>query len=296
MKTVRFFSLLTIFGLLFLATAGVSGEEDKIETDAEVDEDDEPVRLSDETAATSSDVLEGKDDDDPNRIPSSPDFRTVHLFVHPAKANELVAGKLTRLLVGARNKGAQSFVVESIDGSLRYPQDFTYHIQNFTAFRSEKVLESGSESTFEYLFMPSETFNGRPMGLVVVINYRNNEGKHFQNVVFNQTINLTDADEGFDGETFFLYVFLGAIFVLLGFIAYQYLLSARVKRATGKQGSQNLLSSQQGKGNYDVDWIPKHHLAQNRSPRKSPSQRKSRQTTEADGTKSTGAASNENDE
>ena len=101
---------------------------------------------------------------------------TVHRDRHSGQplCSELVAGKLTRLLVGTRNKGAQSFVVESIDGSLRYPQDFTYHVQNFTSLRSEKVLESGSESTFEYLFMPSETFNGRPMGLVVLINYRNN--------------------------------------------------------------------------------------------------------------------------
>ncbi len=27
------------------------------------------------------------------------------------------------------------------------------------------------------------------------------EGKRFQNVVFNQTINFIDAEEGFDGET-----------------------------------------------------------------------------------------------
>ena len=87
---------------------------------------------------------------------------------------ELFAGKLTRLLVGARNNGTQNFVVESIDGSLRYPQDFTYYIQNFTALRAEKTVEPGLESTFEYLFMPSETFNGRPMGLVVLVNYRNN--------------------------------------------------------------------------------------------------------------------------
>jgi translocon-associated protein subunit alpha len=87
---------------------------------------------------------------------------------------ELIAGKLTRLLVGARNNGTQNYVVESIDGSLRYPQDFNYYIQNFTSLRSEKVVEPSLESTFEYLFMPSETFNGRPMGLVVLINYRNN--------------------------------------------------------------------------------------------------------------------------
>ncbi|CAF1628349.1 unnamed protein product, partial [Adineta ricciae] len=196
-------------------------------------------------------------------------------------------------LVGARNNGTQSFVVESIDGSLRYPQDFTYYIQNFTALRAEKTVEPGLESTFEYLFMPSETFNGRPMGLVVLVNYRNNEGKRFQNVVFNQTINFIDADEGFDGETFFLYIFLGAILVLLGFVAYQYLLANRVKRVSGKLGSQNL-ASQQGKGNYDVDWIPKHHLPQNRSPKKSPRERKSRSANGVNGT--SGAASSENDE
>jgi translocon-associated protein subunit alpha len=87
---------------------------------------------------------------------------------------ELIAGKLSRLLVGARNNGTQNYIVESIDGSLRYPQDFTYYIQNFTALRAEKNIEPSLESTFEYLFMPSETFNGRPMGLVVLINYRNN--------------------------------------------------------------------------------------------------------------------------
>ena len=87
--------------------------------------------------------------------------------------SELIAGKLTRLLVGTRNTGPHNFIVESIDGSFRYPQDFTYHIQNFTTLRPEKVVEPGWEATFEYLFMPSETFNGRPMGLVVVLNYRN---------------------------------------------------------------------------------------------------------------------------
>jgi len=62
---------------------------------------------------------------------------------------------------------------------------------------------------------------------------------------------------------FFLYVFLGAILVLLGFLAYQYLLSNRIKRVSGKSTSQNL-GTQQTKGNYDVDWIPKHHLVQSK--------------------------------
>jgi len=291
MNIIRFFSFLLIFGLLYFSTTVVYGRDD----DVEIGDEEEPVLRPDETVTPASDILEGKEDEDPNRIPSSPDFRTIHVFTQPAKANELIAGKLTRLLVGTHNNGTQNFIVESIDGSLRYPQDYTYYIQNFTLLRTEKVVEPGLESTFEYLFMPSETFNGRPMGLVVLINYRNNEGKRFQNVVFNQTINFIDAEEGFDGETFFLYIFLGAILVLLGFLAYQYLLSHRVKRVSGKLISQNL-GTQQTKGNYDVDWIPKHHLVQNRSPKKSPRERKSRQTNEVNGTNSTGAASSENDE
>jgi hypothetical protein len=44
----------------------------------------------------------------------------------------------------------------------------------FYSISCRKNIEPGLESTFEYLFMPSETFNGRPMGLVVLINYQNN--------------------------------------------------------------------------------------------------------------------------
>lgn len=63
---------------------------------------------------------------------------------------------------------------------------------------------------------------------------------------------------------FFLYLFLGAILILLGFLGYQYLVSPRVKRAVGKQGSQNFQGGQQAKGSYDPDWIPKHHLVQSK--------------------------------
>ena len=67
----------------------------------------------------------------------------------------------------------------------------------------------------------------------------------------------------FDLIRFFLYLFLAAIVILLGFVAYQYLLSHRVKRVGGKLSSSNL-GQAQGKGNYDVDWIPKHHLVQSK--------------------------------
>jgi len=162
----------------------------------------------------------------------------------------------------------------------------TYKI--FSTIRYEKLLEPGYESTFEYTFVPSETFNARPMGFVLLLNYRNSEGKRFQNAVFNSTINFIEADEGFDTETFFLYVFLGGVCLLLGVLGYQFLVQWRPKRGGTKSRTENVQTTNQTKGNYDADWIPKHHLI-NRSPKKSPKQRKSRQSATTGGT-----VSNEN--
>ncbi|CAF4694740.1 unnamed protein product, partial [Rotaria sp. Silwood1] len=117
MNIIRLFSFLTIFGLLFVSTTVVFGSEDPVDNDVEVDEEEqeqeqEPVLRSDETITPANDILEGKEDEDPNRIPSSPDFHTVYIFIQPAKANGLIAGKLTRLLVGTRKNGTQNFIVE----------------------------------------------------------------------------------------------------------------------------------------------------------------------------------------
>ena len=228
MNLGRFFTLLTIFGLLCCSTTGeqreerdcseeirpslvVRGkeEEETADPDVQIGEEDEAGKRAEDTATPASDILVSRD----QRLSSLRDIRRVFVpgrkrrrrsqsnslfarFSNPSRLHstreseryaclssltldvphaflELIAGKLTRLLVGARNNGSESYLVESIDASLRYPQDYTYYIQNFTVLRPERVVESGLESTFEYLFMPSETFNGRPMGLVVLLNYRN---------------------------------------------------------------------------------------------------------------------------
>jgi hypothetical protein len=80
----------------------VYGDEDTIDADVE---DDEPIRAAETAVPSGSDSLvsgeradhsrvlnddvfqEGKEDEDPNRIPSSPDFRNVYNFIQPAKAN-----------------------------------------------------------------------------------------------------------------------------------------------------------------------------------------------------------------
>ena len=56
-----------------------------------------------------------------------------------SSVTELPAGQVSEFLVGFTNKGEQDMVVDSVEASLRYPMDFTYHIQNFSAIAYSKV-------------------------------------------------------------------------------------------------------------------------------------------------------------
>lgn len=165
----------------------------------------------------------------------------------------------------------------------------------FTTFEYGKTVENDREATFEYAFTPNEVFAGRPFGLVINVNYHNAEGKQFTSVLFNNTINVVDIDEGLDGETFFLYIFLAAIVVLFGFVAQHYFSSAIRKRVGGsKSGSRTGVSSNGGSstgqsGEVDYEWIPKEHLQT--TPRTSPRLRQSRQ-----GQSASGASSGSGDE
>lgn len=48
------------------------------------------------------------------------------------------------------------------------------------------------------------------------------------NAVYNETVNITEVDEGLDGETIFLYIFLIGLVGLLLFGAQQLVLSMSV--------------------------------------------------------------------
>lgn len=65
---------------------------------------------------------------------SSPFAKTNILFVQPEGLVDLPAGRLVKLLIGFQNNGSSSFVVEGIDGSFRFPQDFSYYIQNVIVY------------------------------------------------------------------------------------------------------------------------------------------------------------------
>lgn len=82
------------------------------------------------------------------------------------------ANNIVKFLVGFTNKGTEDFIVESLDASFRYPQDYQFYIQNFTALPLNTVGPPQRQATFEYSFIPAEPMGGRPFGLVINLNYR----------------------------------------------------------------------------------------------------------------------------
>jgi translocon-associated protein subunit alpha len=51
------------------------------------------------------------------------------------------------------------------------------------------------------------------------------DGNQYLNAVFNETVSIVELDEGLDGETFFLYVFLAAVVVLVAVVSQQFFVS-----------------------------------------------------------------------
>ena len=54
----------------------------------------------------------------------------------PTGSTEVVAGEPVKALIGMSNKGDEDFIVTLVEGSLRYPQDFSFHIQNVSGTAS----------------------------------------------------------------------------------------------------------------------------------------------------------------
>ena len=194
----------------------VRAEEDEVDEDVVENEEeatDEPAADEDDDAASDKNV--------------SPDADTTLLFTKPAQAAggsvELPAGKIVEFLVGFANKGDKDFIVDSLEASFRYPMDFTYHIQNFSAIPYQKTVKPEQEATVAYSFIPADAFAGRPIGLTVNLAYHDLEGNFFMDPVFNETVQVVEFDEGFDSEVFFMYVFLVAGSFLVLFLVYSFL-------------------------------------------------------------------------
>lgn len=273
---------------LMLAGNGPSMVVRAQEEDIVEGEEDEEATVVDEDAATedpgamTDEGTPEEEEDEEKPLKASTDADTYLLFTKP-NSMDFPAGEQVRFLVGFTNGGDKDFVVESMEASFRYPQDYSFYIQNFTTNRYNHLVEPKKEATFSYQFTPSETFNARPFGLSINLNYRDAEGNYFQDAVYNETINIVEPDEGLDGETFFLYIFLAAIAVLLLVGAQQLLASFGKSRGRMTKIRPTIEVGTQNKGDVDLDWLPEDTLQKlnkspGRSPKQSPRQRSKRRS------------------
>jgi len=192
---------------------------------------------------------------------SSADVATNILFTSPHSNDkkELVAGQLVKFLIGFANRGEKDFIVKASDTSFRYPGDYSYHIQNFTLAKYDQLVQPKQEATFDYAFIPSEQFIGRPLGLVINLHYVDQDGTFFTTTVFNETVQIVEDEMAFSTETGFLYLTFAAIVVVLFFIGQHYL--SKFTRKT-HSASHYVPSQEIGTGKHEVDfeWIPRTSL------------------------------------
>jgi len=243
---------------------------------AEEDELEEEGVVEDEEIVEDEPVTEDEEDDLALDKNVDPNADTTLFFTRPAqvagKSNvELPAGKIVEFLVGFANKGESEFIIESLEASFRYPMDFTYHIQNFSAIPYQKSVKPDQEATVAYSFIPADAFAGRPIGLSVNLAYRDLDGNSYLDPVFNETVQIVEFDEGFDSEVFFMYITLAAGAILILFLIYTFLPGSK-----GKKNAPVSKPVETGTTNDDVDyeWIPRSALKTPGSNKTSPRQRK----------------------
>uniref|UniRef100_A0A3Q2Y911 Translocon-associated protein subunit alpha n=1 Tax=Hippocampus comes TaxID=109280 RepID=A0A3Q2Y911_HIPCM len=223
--------------------ANTESAED-VDPDASVDEEeeDEEEEMPVEEEQIQNDKL----------LTSHADADTTIVFT---TGEEFPANEIVRFLVGFTNKGSQDFTVDSLEATFRYPQDFQFYVQNFTALPLSTVVHPGAQASFEYSFIPAQPMAGRPFGLVILLNYHDTEGIVFQTAIYNQTVTIIEKEEGLDGETVFMYIFLTGLVALMLFAMYQVLESRTKKRIPVK-----LEKGTGGMNDVDISWIPQETL------------------------------------
>nr|CAD2201879.1 unnamed protein product [Meloidogyne enterolobii] len=203
----------------------------------------------------------------------SPDVQTSCILTSlkgGPNSRELVAGQIVKVLIGIANKGERDLIVKSCETSFRYPLDFSYYTQNFSTVRYERLVQPKQEATFDYAFIPSDVFIGRPLGLVVDLHYVDTDGQYFVSAVFNETVTITEDETGFNTETYFIYLILAGFVVILVLIAHHYITkftrSSSGKSTSNKPSSNNISNVPSNyemgtnKNDVDFEWIPRNNL------------------------------------
>ncbi|XP_010416859.1 PREDICTED: translocon-associated protein subunit alpha [Camelina sativa] len=184
--------------------------------------------LVDDVVGEHSDDAVEEDDQDLDNLTSAPGVETVCVF--PKNTAKLVpAGEETELLVALKNDGKTNVGVMGIRASVHLPYDHKLLVQNLTMLRFNNAsIPTSLQATFPYIFAVSQYLQPGAFDLVGYIIY-DVEGKPYQSVFYNGTIEVVESGGLLSGESVFLITLGIGLLLLLGLWAY-----SQVQRLTKK--------------------------------------------------------------
>lgn len=147
-------------------------------------------------------------------LTSAPGIETLCVFPNN-RAKIIKAGTETEVLVGIKNDGQSNADIVEVKGSLHLPFDQKPLVQNLTAlsFGNASVPVS-SQATFPYIFAVSKFLQAGGFDLVGTIVYEI-DGKPYQSIFYNGTIEVVEDGPLFRMESVFLSGLLISLIVLL---------------------------------------------------------------------------------
>jgi len=206
-------------------------------------------------------------------LTASPHVTTSYVFPESAE-EDFTIGDSVEVVFGLSNNGESPINVTQIAGSLRYPADWRYFIQNFTKQYLSAIVRPGEQASFVYKFLPDPLLEPRDFGFSGQVFYHDFDGGNFTSYFFNGTIGLIESSESVDAQTLFTYIGIVGVAGLVLFIIYKSVSdSKRTKRSapkleTGTQKSESI----------DEEWLQGTHAvtSSNKSPKSQRSPTKTR--------------------
>eukprot|EP00761_Pharyngomonas_kirbyi_P003256 gb/GECH01003260.1/.p1 GENE.gb/GECH01003260.1/~~gb/GECH01003260.1/.p1 ORF type:complete len:272 (+),score=83.00 gb/GECH01003260.1/:1-816(+) len=232
--------LVFLIGFLFLIALS-NAQDEEVEVDIEDENENENVATGTETA------------------PASPvEVETSHLFPdHPDE--KLPIGEVVDLLLGVANSGEQDYTIEAMQGFLVSPVDYSFFLQNFTAFWYNTSIPASSEATAMYRFRSNPNLEPRDYALIVQAAFRTPDNSSFAYTLFNSTLVFEEMSSGFNPNDVFAYTAILGTFGLLGFGIFKIFENQSKGKKPQKQ-QRETPSPQEDSGEIRSEWLPKEEL------------------------------------
>jgi len=196
----------------------------------------------------------------------------------------VVNGQRNKLKVTFNNEEDKNFTVHYLAGAFVNPANFSQILRNITALRYD--VNVGPKESADIPFTFYSEFPPQEIGLVVVVDFSDLDGKRYTGIAHNATVTITDPESSiFDLQLIFLYVVVAVIVAGVGYFIYDAFLGGqskgkrKAKRAAAAStgaNAENPIQSPSGEAlRLDEDWIPDHHKKS--SVRQSPRLRKKKE-------------------